>query len=305
MNILLTGSEGFIGTHVKKRLVRHDVMRVDCLETRIHGSITGREADYGLEWHRSGDMYIPPQDVVIHLAAQVGVADSMAEPMRYLQDNTLDTLKMLEELSQGGRDLPSKLVVASSMSVYGDNSLAYESDAVNPESVYALTKYDQERLCLMWGKQHGVDVVALRFFNVYGPGQALHNPYTGVIANFVNWLQNDETPTVFEDGRQTRDFVYVDDVADAVVRAALDFHREGQWVFNVCTGEPTTIKFMAEELARLLGKDIEPNITGTFREGDIRHCIGSTMKMNGILGAYARTTVSEGLERYVEWLNAH
>jgi len=301
MNILLTGSEGFIGTHVRKRLVGHYITSVDFMEPRVHGENPRYDECYKFHPTKAGDAYLPPQDMVIHLAAQVGVADSMTDPMRYVEDNTADTMRMLQELK---RNLPKRLVVASSMSVYGDNAIAYESDAVSPESVYALTKYDQERLCLMWGKQHGVDVIALRFFNVYGPGQALHNPYTGVIANFVNWLQQDIAPTVFEDGRQTRDFVYVDDVADAVVHAALEFSGEGQFVFNVCTGEPTNIEYMALKLAELMGKDIEPNITGEFRDGDIRHCIGDPMKMNGILGAYARTPVAEGLERYVGWLKS-
>ena len=249
MNILCTGSEGFIGKHVVKKLraLGHDVVGVDNLEPRVHGKDAVMEfAPHDLQVSYDNIPYsvLREADIVIHLAAQVGVADSMTNPVRYVAHNTMATARFLEDLARPGR--LHKLVVASSMSVYGDPLTAQpirESHGESPASVYGLTKYDQEMLCKFWGKQHDISTVALRFFNVYGPGQALSNPYTGVIANFANWLLAGERPIVYEDGQQTRDFVYVDDVAEAVVIAALmsTYHD----TYNICTSEPTTVEGMA------------------------------------------------------------
>ena len=150
------------------------------------------------------------------------------------------------------------------MSVYGAGGTKVdEYTHISPESVYALTKYDQERLCLMWGRENDVEVTALRLFNTYGPGQALHNPYTGVLANFCNWIMNDERPIVYEDGQQTRDFVYVEDVTDAIVKVAVgDTEGVIRPVYNICTGSATTIEKAARALIAAFDKPyLAPNIT--------------------------------------------
>jgi dTDP-L-rhamnose 4-epimerase len=248
-------------------------------------------------------------DAIIHLAAQVGVADSMDDPERYVRDNTTDTAAMLADWSYtmrcGAR--PKALIVASSMSVYGDPGLpagvgVREDHSINPASVYGLTKYDQERLALLWGQHNGMRVVALRFFNVYGPGQALTNPYTGVLANFANWLLRGERPRVYEDGQQTRDFIAVEDVARAVV-AALDSEATG--VYNICTGVPTTILSAAKALCRHLTNDtLAPEVLHVSRPGDIRHCVGDGTAAARDLGFHAAVPFAEGVERYARGLLA-
>ncbi|KKM14787.1 hypothetical protein LCGC14_1702610 [marine sediment metagenome] len=313
MNILVTGSEGFIGKHVVKKLLAlgHDVVGVDNLEPRVHRehSTVARihvlkhdsYSFHGLSYDNIPHNVLREAEIVIHLAAQVGVADSMTDQVRYVEHNTMATARFLEDLARPGR--LHKLVVASSMSVYGDPDTSQpirENHGESPASVYGLTKYDQEMLCKFWGKQHDISIVALRFFNIYGPGQALNNPYTGVIANFANWLLAGERPIVYEDGQQTRDFVYVDDVADAVVKAALNpiYHD----TYNICTSEPTTINYMAFALAHALDVDIIPNITGETRPGDIRHCIGNNSRF-ALEFDWAPRSVSEGLTLYAPWIH--
>jgi len=269
---------------------------VDNLEPRVHGeNALGSSGDYLFVQASYANIpytVLRDTDIVIHLAAQVGVADSMNDMVRYVDHNTSSTVRFLRDLEYANQSWMTgrlcKLVVASSMSVYGDPDTAQpirESHPIAPASVYGLTKYDQEMLCKFWGSQHDISTTALRFFNIYGPGQALHNPYTGVIANFANWLLNGERPIVYEDGQQTRDFVYVDDVADAVVKAALGSSTYD--TYNISTGEPTTIEFMARTLAsRLDARDhvsptalfLAPRITGEKRPGDIRHCIGNSSR---------------------------
>lgn len=302
-HILLTGHLGFIGRKVAERLtlLGHTIHGIDSLEPRVHGKPS---ADVAFDTKHVGDVGytdVRDVDIVVHLAAQVGVADSMVDPMRYLRQNTMETAQLLEAL-RGMRPGPPalhRLIVASSMSVYGDPETPEPIDElhpVRPASIYGLTKFDQERLCRIWGEVNGVPTVALRFFNVYGPGQALHNPYTGVLANFANRLLDGAPPTVFEDGQQTRDFVYVDDVADATTLAATTAQWSG--TYNICTGRPTTVAEMALKLARALDVDIVPDITHTRRPGDIRHCVGDPDSFEANFGFRPTTTVDSGLARY-------
>lgn len=308
MNILLTGSSGFVGSHVLDTLVAygHRVQTVDMLEKRVHG-VTYDGAHVPRVVRRAADISyvdVAACDVLIHLAAQVGVADSMTDPFRYLEQNGGDTMALLQTVAQARHNGvgPSKVVVASSMSVYGDAGPNVTEDApVNPASVYALSKYDQERLVLMFAEEMGVTAIALRFFNCYGPRQALNNPYTGVLANFAKRLLAGEAPIVYEDGQQTRDFVYVDDVADAVVLAATGDAPSG--VYNVCTGAATTIEGVARQLAIALDRaDITPCITHEVRAGDVRHCTGDPTMAKLALGFTASVPLDEGLKRYAEWL---
>lgn len=310
LTILVTGSAGFIGSAVVRKLqaAGHRVLGVDCLEPRVHRG--GPSGFWSFMGHCADTpySYIAESDCIIHLAAQVGVADSMTDPQRYVQDNTVDTAKFLQacESPLANRRKLRRLVVASSMSVYGDPGIAQPIDEhwpVHPASVYGQTKYDQEQLCLFWGDLHKVPVTALRFFNVYGPGQALHNPYTGVLANFANALRHGQRPTVYEDGNQTRDFIYVEDVAEAVVRCALGDppHR----VYNVCTGQATTITGIACQLADALDQSyLAPNITGEVRPGDIRHCVGDPARLQRDLPGWAPRTFPTGLREYATWLRS-
>jgi len=302
MKIVVTGSEGFIGTHVRRLLPEDaEVVRIDMMEERVHGA---EEPDFEVFTEPSAWAYeeCKDADVLIHLAAQVGVADSMTDTDRYVLENTADTAALLADIATLSSP-PRRIVVASSMSIYGDpltSTPITEDHAVLPVSVYGLTKFDQERLAIMYGEQMGVPVTALRFFNVYGPGQAVSNPYTGVLAIFANALLAGEAPTVFEDGLQTRDFVYVEDVAKAVVTAAL---TDVPGVFNISTGTPTTILDVATLLADVLGVDIAPTITYTKRPGDIRHCVGSSEAFRRETG-WSPRPLRAGMEELVSALRA-
>ena len=314
MKVLVSGACGFIGSHVVDRLLadHHEVLGVDSLEPRVHPE--GVKPPW---WPESAQLVVAEADkipywaladaeCVVHLAAQVGVADSMVDPQRYIQQNTAQTATLLSDLEHAmGRGNLKRLVVASSMSVYGAGGhLVPESAPCVPASVYGLTKYDQERLCLMWGEQHRIETVALRFFNVYGSRQALANPYTGVLANFAQALLAGKPPIVYEDGGQTRDFVYVQDVAEAVVRTAT---MAGPifGAYNVCSGMPTSILTAARTLGLALGRpDIEPRITGQSRPGDIRDCTGNPDLLAKRTGWQSRWSFRSGIEAYARWLLA-
>jgi dTDP-L-rhamnose 4-epimerase len=177
-----------------------------------------------------------------------------------------------------------------------------EVKPVDLSSVYALNKYDQERLCLLFGEAYQVPTTALRFFNVYGRHQALSNPYTGVLAIFAARMLNDRPPLVFEDGEQRRDFVHVTDVARACRLALADDSSAGQ-VVNVGSGASITINEIALRLGRILGKEnLEPEITGKFRVGDIRHCFADITRASELLGFQPQVRMDDGLADLAEWL---
>ncbi|HYC45996.1 MAG TPA: NAD-dependent epimerase/dehydratase family protein [Burkholderiales bacterium] len=275
-------------------------------------------------------------DAVFHFAAAVGVGQSMYEVAHYVGMNDLGTSVLLEALIERPVE---RLVVASSMSLYGEGlyrtptgearvvgerSLEQlrradwdwrDADGTpltpvaTPEtktpaiaSVYALTKFDQERLCLMIGRAYGIPTVALRFFNAYGPRQALSNPYTGVLAIFASRLLNDAPPAIFEDGNQCRDFVSVYDIARAC-RLALEVPEAAGEVFNVGSGRMYTVREVARRVAAVLGRThIEPEIIGKYRVGDIRHCFADITKARDVLGYAPAVTLDEGLQELAAWL---
>lgn len=275
-------------------------------------------------------------DAVYHFAARVGVGQSMYEIKEYMEVNDMGTSVLMEALI----DKPvERLIMASSMSIYGEglykssggelihhaerdreqlgesiwepvdsNGRALEP-VPTPEtklpslaSVYALSKYDQERLALITGQAYDIPAVALRFFNVYGSRQALSNPYTGVLAIFSSRYLNNKPPLIFEDGLQQRDFVHVKDVARAC-RLALEVPEAAHQVFNIGSGRPYTIKEIACKIGATLNKEeIRPQITGKYRVGDIRHCFADISKAKSILGYTPELSLEEGMEELVAWL---
>jgi dTDP-L-rhamnose 4-epimerase len=277
-------------------------------------------------------------DAVYHFAAAVGVGQSMYEIAHYTRTNNLGTAVLLEALVEKP---VGRLVVASSMSLYGEGlyrnasgelcvagersheqlrrgewELAGDDGRVlqpvaTPEtkppalaSVYALSKFDQERLCLMIGRAYNIPVVALRFFNAYGPRQALSNPYTGVLAIFAARLLNDNPPKIFEDGLQQRDFISIYDLARGC-RLALETPAASGEVFNIGSGEPHTVRDVAQRLARVLGKEhLEPEILGKYRVGDIRHCYADIDKARRVLGYEPRVQLDDGLGELAAWLES-
>ena len=344
--VLVTGGAGFIGSHLTDRLLArgYKVRLLDNLNPQVHpGSerpdYLDREAELIVGDVRDKDAVsraVAGVDAVVHLAAAVGVGQSMYEMASYTDVNEVGTTVLLEALARAPVE---RLVCASSMSIYGEG-LARRPDGrtVAPEertsdqlkrgdwelhdhdgtlleplptpeakqpslsSVYALNKFAQERLCLIAGRAYGIPALALRFFNVYGPRQALSNPYTGVLAIFASRFLNGRPPLVFEDGRQKRDFVHVHDIADACV-LALETKTGIGGVYNVGSGQSRSILSIAEDLGRMMGRnEVTPHIVGKYRAGDIRHCFADIGRAQAELGFAPKIAFEDGLKELAEWL---
>jgi dTDP-L-rhamnose 4-epimerase len=342
--VLVTGGCGFIGRYVGEELVRkgYEVRILDALIEQVHGSA---EVDRPQEAELvKGDIRdaqtvgraLHGVDAVIHLAAEVGVGQSMYEIDRYVGVNDLGTAVLLQALI---KQPVERIVVASSMSVYGEglyrtadgrrlgnvrrsrarvqaglwDPVSNEGEALVPvatdeqktvelASIYALTKYAQERAVLIFGEAYGVDATALRLFNVFGPGQALSNPYTGVLANFASRLANGKPPMVFEDGEQQRDFVHVRDVARAF-RLALEQSQARGHAINVGSGHAYSISRIGTLLAEAMGVGhLKPEILGKARSGDIRHCFADIGKARELLGYEPAHRLEDTLDEIVSWV---
>jgi dTDP-L-rhamnose 4-epimerase len=343
--VLITGGAGFIGSHVAGALLErgYRVRALDTLTPQVHPEAARPEyLDPDVELV-VGDVRDPHAvrralidvDSVIHLAARVGVGQSMYEIGEYVSVNCLGTATLLQALL--GHPV-RKLIVASSMSIYGEGSYvdtrgrpvrarertreqlaAHEWEPRGPDgeeltpvptpetkppalaSIYALNKFEQERSTLLFGRAYDIPAVALRFFNVYGPHQALSNPYTGVLAIFASRLLNDKPPMIFEDGEQRRDFVSVKDVAVACT-LALERHDVGDEVINVGSGTSVTVREIARRLAKILGREVEPQLTGECRVGDIRHCFADVTKARELLSFEPAVRLEDGMRELAAWL---
>lgn len=348
--VLITGGAGFIGSHLADRLLTEGfhVRILDSLEPQVHGTSGTRpvylnqEAEFlrgNVCDQRALDQAIDGVDAIVHLAAAVGVAQSMYEVDRYVQSNSYGTAVLLQALLKR-RSPIQKLVVASSMSIYGEGGFSCtthgtvsiterpleqlqrrqwdpecpqcgvplkpaptpESKALHPTSIYALTKKDQEDMALLFGRTYDVPVVALRFFNVFGSRQAVSNPYTGVAAIFAARLLNGHRPLVFEDGLQLRDFVHVSDVCRAVNLALRTPGADGKAV-NIGAGRSISVLEIGKRLAKLLGlENIEPEITGAFRKGDTRHCFADISLARALLAYNPECTFEDGMNETVAWM---
>lgn len=345
--ILITGGAGFVGSHVADELLErgYQVRVLDNFSPQVHGA-EGTAPSY-----LAPDVEVIAGDVreagavrqalegvdgVYHFAAKVGVGQSMYEIVDYTNVNGDGTAVLLEALA---RQPVERLVVASSMSIYGEGMYRTRAGALvegherslqqlrdhdwelrgkdgepllpapTPEtkcpalpSVYGISKYYQERMCMTVGGAYGIPTVALRFFNIYGARQALSNPYTGVLAIFASRFLNDKPPLINEDGNQRRDFVSVRDISQACL-LALEHPGAGGGVFNVGSGHDYSVREIAERMARALDKEhIEPQIVGKCRVGDIRNCFADITRAREILGYEPRVTLEEGLAELAEWL---
>ncbi|MBX4212388.1 NAD-dependent epimerase/dehydratase family protein [Candidatus Pacearchaeota archaeon] len=346
-NVLVTGGAGFIGSHLVKALVAegHNVRVLDSLVEQVHGKNPSYEPPEGVEFIR-GDVNseglhtcLRSINVVYHLAAEVGVGQSMYDIQRYIKGNTLATGSLLEKLINRKKiNAPiEKLIVASSMSIYGEGAYkdildeitypsvrsekqlkakqwdfkargrtlrsvpTFEDKPLNPTSVYATTKRSQEEDCLNIGRAYNIPTVALRFFNVYGPGQSLNNPYTGVMAIFASQLLNGKAPFIFEDGKQTRDFTHVSDIVQANL-LAMKSERANYEAINVGTGRATSVLEVAQHLAHSLGINKNPEISGKYRSGDIRHCYAGILKAIQLLRYEPRVSFEDGLYSTASWI---
>jgi dTDP-L-rhamnose 4-epimerase len=287
---------------------------------------------------RSVDRALRGVDRVFHLGGVVGNGESMINVRRAVDHNAGGTATLLEAVV-GRRDSIRRVVAASSMVVYGEGSYrcaehgivhpalrtpaqlrakdwearcpacgarttpvaTSEEAPLRPTSVYGITKRDQEELVLVLGRAYGIETVALRYLNVYGPRQALSNPYTGVAAIFAARLLAGRAPLIFEDGGQLRDLVHVSDVVRATALAMTAARAPGL-VFNVASGTRISVRRLAEAIAAALGSELEPRITGEHRAGDIRHCFADVGRAREALGFEARVGLEQGLPGLAEWV---
>lgn len=342
MKVLVTGGAGFIGCHLTRALLAegYEVRILDRFIDQVHGGAMPsdpilKSAEIVKADIRDAEAVaaaVRGVDKVVHLAAEVGVGQSMYEIDRYVSVNDLGTAILLKALLAHP---VRRLVVASSMSIYGEGLYRTKDgrlvdDAVRPasggwdprgpagetlipvptpeskppvlSSVYAITKYTQERLCMTVPAAYGIESVALRMFNVFGAGQALSNPYTGVLAIFAARILNGQPPMIFEDGRQQRDFVHVEDVARGFV-LALEVPRAAGGVFNIASGNHTTIEAVALLLARAMGRpELMPEFLHKARAGDIRHCFADLGHARAVLGYAPRRTLEDGIPELADWL---
>ena len=346
---LVTGGAGFIGSHLVDALVDRG-MRVrvlDSLDPQVHGPdrrvptyfnpraemVKGDVRDRELLWSA-----LQGVEVVFHLAAAVGVGQSMYEVERYTSANTLGTAVLLDLLVNRSHSV-RRLVVASSMSLYGEGSYrcplcgpvepqtrdetqmrtglweplcpecratleplpTAETKPLQPTSIYAISKKDQEEMSLCIGRAYDIPTVALRFFNVYGPRQALSNPYTGAAAIFSSRAMNGRPPIIYEDGRQSRDFVHVSDVVQANL-LAMECEAASFGVFNVGTGRALPILEMARIICEQVGPPgLQPEVTGKHRKGDIRHCYADISRISA-LGYKPRVSFETGVHELAQWV---
>ncbi|HET6317898.1 MAG TPA: NAD-dependent epimerase/dehydratase family protein [Chloroflexota bacterium] len=347
--VLITGGAGFVGSHLADTLAAagNDVVLFDNLEPQVHGNQVERPA-YLDPGHRlvHGDIrdfdalvpLVGEVDVVVHLAAMVGVGQSMYQVRRYTDVNAMGMASLLEALAQQ-RGRVRKLLVASSMSIYGEGAYrcldhgrvaprlrtvaqlqsgdwevhcprcdsvleplaTAEDKPLFPTSIYAINKRDHEEMALAFGYAYDLPAVALRFFNIYGSRQALSNPYTGVAAIFCGRMLEGQTPMIYEDGRQMRDFVHVSDIVQAcqlaISTSAADFQ-----VLNVGTGQPISVLEVFTLLADALDFTAPPQITRQFRAGDIRHCYADISRIRSLLGFEPRTTFADGVRELIAWV---
>jgi dTDP-L-rhamnose 4-epimerase len=349
---LVTGGAGFIGSHLVKALLYkgHQVIVYDDFDPQVYApqSVSKRIQD----WNNLGAEVVQADirdreklcanlkrvDVILHQAAAVGVGQSMYQVEHYMDVNTRGTAVLLDILANEHHQV-RKIVVASSMSIYGEgkytcdtcgvvypkqrterqlamqqweilcpkcNTLATpvptdEDKPLYPSSMYAISKRDQEEMCLVFGQVYQIPTVALRYFNVYGPGQALSNPYTGVAAIFASRLLARNPPIVFEDGLQSRDFVHVRDIVQANL-LAMESDAADYEALNVGSGHAVTVLAIANTLVAALGLELSPHIANEYRSGDIRHCVSDITKIRKLLGYEPRVTFEEGMRDLIQWV---
>lgn len=295
----------------------------------IHGDVVDR---------RTLTDAIVGQDAIIHLAAETGTGQSMYDIEKYVKVNVGGTGLLLDVIANTKHSV-KKLIVASSRAIYGEgkyecetHGIVYpsarnakdmensdfeckcdicnrplqmlptaEDSKIHPSSVYGITKHAQEQLCMVAGQSLGISTVALRYQNVYGPGQSLSNPYTGILSIFSTIINNGNCINIFEDGNESRDFIHVSDVVDATI-LSLENEEANNQVFNVGTGISTNVSLVASKLMELYRTEVSCNITGNFRVGDIRHNIADISKINEMLGFKPKWSFDIGLKSFTDWV---
>lgn len=347
MKILVTGGAGFIGSFLVDRLIqeKHDVRIYDNLEPQVHQGKTPSYLNKDAEFIKANicdkdnlDKALASVDVIFHEAAMVGVGQSMYEIEKYTKVNIYGTSLLLDLIVNKHRDHIKKILVATSMSEYGEGLYRCakcgdikpdlrkdeyikkkdwevhcpnghgkltpqptpETAPLNCNSIYALNKRNQEDMVIIAGKAFNIPVVALRYFNVYGPRQSLSNPYTGVAAIFISRIKAGKNIIIFEDGNQSRDFVSVHDIVSANI-VAMNSKKADFQIFNVGSGQSISIAELGRRIISIMGSSIELSITNTFRKGDIRHCFSDIEKIKQTLNWKPKTNFTKGLQELIDW----
>ncbi|WP_419870119.1 NAD-dependent epimerase/dehydratase family protein [Chryseobacterium sp. CT-SW4] len=294
----------------------------------INGSVTNMS-----DWEKA----IKEQDAVIHMAAETGTGQSMYCIEKYVNVNSLGTANLLDILANKENQI-QKVIIPSSRAIYGEGKYLHpilgavypssrkeqdmlagnfevkysddkdlqlvptdENSKIHPSSLYGITKYNQEQMIMTVCPSLNINAVALRYQNVYGPGQSLSNPYTGILSIFSTQILNRNEINIFEDGKESRDFVYIDDVVDATI-LALEKDEANNQVFNVGTGIPTDVVNVAKTLVKEYNIEVPFKITGNFRIGDIRHNIADISKIETLLGYSPKISFSEGIQKFCSWV---
>jgi dTDP-L-rhamnose 4-epimerase len=345
-HILVTGGAGFIGSFLTDALIKkgYKVRILDNLEDQVHKEhkpkylnskaqfVKGDVRDYDTLKRALKDI-----DVVYHLAASVGVAQSNYQIKKY-SDTNIGSMANLLDLVVNNKTSVKKILMTASMTSYGEGDYrckihgvikpqlrpesqlkkkdwsvycakcrrkvdaipTTEESTINNNSIYSLSKNVQETMLMLTGRMYGIPVVSLRCFNVYGPRQSLSNPYTGVTAIFISRLKNNNPPVVYEDGLQSRDFISVHDVVAALIKG-MESNKANYEIMNIGSGKPTSVKEVAETLAKLLKKKIAPSISRGFRVNDIRHCYADNRKAKKLLGWKPSVTLRQGFAELIRW----
>jgi nucleoside-diphosphate-sugar epimerase len=304
-NYLVTGGAGFIGSHISEELVKrgHRVRVVDNFVTGYKHNLRA-----GVEFFE-GDLADPAVatsavkgiDYVVHQAAIPSVPRSVDKPVESHRANVDATLNLLIAARDGG---VKRLVFAGSSSVYGDTEVLPKTETMptNPLSPYALQKLMSEMYGQMFTRLYGFETVTTRYFNVFGPRQDPTSPYSGVISLFIKALHEGTTPVIYGDGEQTRDFTYVTNVVDGVLRSAETPGVGGQ-VFNVATNSRISLNQLLETLKRIFGSDVEP-IYKQVRAGDVRDSQADISKAEKLIGYKPIVGLEDGLRETVKWFKA-
>ena len=286
------------------------------------------------DWRRA----LKSVDIVVHLAAETGTGQSMYEINKYVDVNIGGTAKLMEVITNEINQV-KKVVVAASRAVYGEGKFQCEEHGIvypesredldmsrgdfevkcpicnqnvemlptdeesklHPTSVYGHTKQSQEELCMIVGKSINLPVVAFRFQNVYGPGQSLKNPYTGILSIFSTRIKNGNDLSIFEDGLETRDFVYIEDITDSII-LGIEHDNANFQSFNVGSGEKIDVLTVAKTLKEKYGSNVNINVSGNYRLGDIRHNLGDLTKIRSLLGYEPKVKFTEGISNFVDWV---
>lgn len=297
--------------------------------TFIKGTVTSKE-----DWSTA----LAGQDIVVHYAAETGTGQSMYEIQKYVDVNVNGTAILLDLLANTTHQV-KKVVIASSRSIYGEGKYINErgesvypqhrtseymdggdfevkfsgseilklvgtdeESKIHPSSVYGITKQNQEQMIMTVCPTLGIAPVAFRYQNVYGPGQSLKNPYTGILSIFSTQIKNGNGINIFEDGKETRDFVYIDDVVDATI-LGIEKEEANNEVFNVGTGVATDVISVATNLIKNYGVDVPVAVSGNYRLGDIRHNYADLTKINSKLGFTPKYSFEDGLKEFTNWVN--